>query len=214
VVRLRGKQAESLVSLRKIPVTYDGNARHNVANALAAAATADALRVPAAAISRGLCALRNEDNPGRANLYRVGEVTVLLDFAHNPAGLEALMPVINSLPAKRRLLVTGQAGDRGDADLRDFAQAIGSTEFDRIIIKRMDGHARGREVGEVAGIMRDAFLALGYAPRSLSTAKTELDATRAALRWARPGDLIVLLSHEKRDQTRELLAQQVEKHTP
>ena len=26
------------------------------------------------------------------------------------------------------------------------------------------------------------------------------------LRWARAGDLIVLLSHEKRDETRELLA--------
>lgn len=206
IVKMRGKQLTPIVSLRRIPITYGGKAKHNVANALAAAAVADVLRITAEDIAQGLSSLSNEDNPGRANLYDIKGASVFLDFAHNPAGLEALMPVIDALPAKRRLLVTGQAGDRGDDDIRAFAEAVGDTRFDRIILKRMDGHARGRDSGEVAAIMRDAFLNMGYAARSISTAKTELDATRAALRWARPGDLIVLLSHEKRDETRELLS--------
>lgn len=205
IVKLQGDKATPLQSIRKIPVTYQGRARHNVANALAAAATADALGLSVEAIAAGLAALRNEDNPGRANLYQIKGATVLLDFAHNPAGLEALMPVVNALPAKRRLLVTGQAGDRADADIRAFAAAVGETRFDRVILKQMDGHARGRAPGEVAKLMREAFIGMGYRARAITGAKTELAATRTAIRWAQPGDLIVLLSHEKRDETQSLL---------
>jgi hypothetical protein len=106
---------------------------------------ADALRIDTAVIAEGLCALSNDDNPGRANLYDIGGVTVLLDFAHNPAGLQALLPMAAACRRSARMLVTGQAGDRSDDDIRDFAQASGPLRFDRILIKRMDGHARGRE---------------------------------------------------------------------
>jgi cyanophycin synthetase len=203
IVRHRGKQVTPVISLKKIPVTHGGRARHNIANSLAAAAAASALRVPLDVIAQGLSALRNEDNPGRANLYEIRGATVLLDFAHNPAGLTALMPVISNLTAKRRLLVTGQAGDRGDADIREFALAIGDCAFDRIILKQMDGHARGRPSGEVAQLMREAYITQGYKPRSIAMVETEMDAARAAVRWAKPGDLIVFLAHENKARTRE-----------
>jgi len=206
LVRIEGDEKTSFVSVKRIPVAYGGAARHNVANALAAAAVADALGIDTAAIARGLCSLGNDDNPGRANCYDIDGVTVLLDFAHNPAGLEALLPVAAKLPAKRRMLVTGQAGDRSDEDIRDFARVAAPLRFDRILIKRMDGHARGRPEGEVAELMRQAFIDDGYSARALGRSRTELDAARAALRWARPGDLVVFLSHEKRDATREFFA--------
>lgn len=211
IVSHRGKQVTSIASVKKIPITFDGSARHNVANSLAAAAAAHALKIPTEVIAKGLADLRNEDNPGRANLYQIKGATVLLDFAHNPAGLSALMPVVNGLPAERRLLITGQAGDRGDDDIRDFAWAIGDTAFDRIILKQMDGHARGRASGEVAQLMREAYLARGYKARSIALVETELDAVRAAIRWARPGDLIVLLAHEHKARTREYLESLAEK---
>ncbi|EED32505.1 mur ligase family protein [gamma proteobacterium NOR5-3] len=209
--RIHAGKVEGFLSVKKMPLSYDGVARHNIANALAAAAVADALGIELSVIAKGLCALGNEDNPGRANLYTVGGATFLVDFAHNPAGLEALMPMIEGLPAKRRALITGQAGDRGDEDIRAFADASSSIHFDRIWLKRMDGHARGRAEGEVAALMRDAFIAQGHAAKSISLSKTELDATRAALRWVKPGDLVVLLSHEKRDKTREFLEARVAK---
>ena len=131
---------------------------------------------------------------------------MLLDFAHNPDGLAALLPIAETLPAKRRMLVIGQAGDRSDEDIRDFAQASAPLRFDRILIKRMDGHARGRAPGEVAALLRQEFIAMGYAARALGRPKTELDAARAALRWAQPGDLIVFLSHERKEATREFFA--------
>lgn len=200
--RLQGGRGESLCPLRDIPVCFGGAARHNVANALAAVAVADSLGLPAAAIRGGLCNFEHSDNPGRANLYRVGEVTVLLDFAHNPAGLAALLPIVQSLPARRRLLVIGQAGDRSDADIADFARAAAPVAFDRILVKRMEGHARGREAGAVAALLRRAFLDQGYPPAAVAQVKTELGAARAALRWAQPGDLVLFLSHEKREHSR------------
>lgn len=211
IILQRGKQVTPIASLKKIPVTFGGSARHNVANCLAAAAAAHALKIPPEVIAQGLSGLRNEDNPGRANLYQIKGATVLLDFAHNPAGLVALMPIVRGLPAKRRLLVTGQAGDRSDEDIRDFALAIGDTPFDRIILKQMDGHARGREPGEVAQLMREAYLTAGYNARKMTLVKSELEAARAALRWARPGDLILLLAHEQKARTREYLESLVEK---
>lgn len=206
LVRIEGDEKAAFLSVKRIPIAYGGAARHNIANALAAAAVADALRIDPAVIARGLCSLGNDDNPGRANVYDIGGVTVLLDFAHNPAGLEALLPVAAGLPAKRRMLVTGQAGDRSDEDIREFARAAGPLRFDRILVKRMDGHARGRAEGEVAELMRQAFIDDGYAARDLGRARTELDAARAALRWACPGDLVLFLSHEKREATREFFA--------
>ncbi|EAQ95752.2 UDP-N-acetylmuramyl tripeptide synthase [Congregibacter litoralis KT71] len=211
--RIEGGVGKSFLSAKKMPLSYGGVARHNIANALAAAAVADALGMDLEVIARGLCALGNEDNPGRANLYTVGGATFLVDFAHNPAGLEALMPMVEGLPARRRALITGQAGDRGDEDIRAFADASAALHFDRIWLKRMDGHARGRAEGEVARIMRDAFIEQGHSAKSISLSKTELDATRAALRWAKPGDLVVLLSHEKRDKTRELIESRIARGT-
>ncbi|MEE4278325.1 MAG: Mur ligase family protein [Halieaceae bacterium] len=206
LVRMQDGDRRAIVAVRDIPLSFDGAARHNIANALAAAAVADALGIDAATIAEGLCALGNDDNPGRANVYEIDGVTVLLDFAHNPAGLGALMPVIEKLPARRRMLVTGQAGDRSDQDIRDFALAAEPLRFDRILLKRMDGHARGRAEGEVAAIMRSALREAGYAAGAIGAAKTELAAARAALRWAEAGDLVVFLSHEKRELTQEFFA--------
>lgn len=201
---LKGQTA-NIVSAKKIPLSFGGVAKHNIANALAAAAVADALGIALDDIAKGLVALRNEENPGRGNVYSVGKVSVLVDFAHNPAGLQALMPIAQSLPAKRRLLVIGQAGDRTDTDIREYAEAAACMRFDRILIKRMDGHARGRAPGEVGALLRDSFLEQGYAGKSIAIVKSELDSVRAALRWAKPGDLVVLLSHEQREKTREFL---------
>lgn len=203
LTRITKKAEEPFVSVTKIPLSYDGAAAHNVANCLAAAAVATALGISLEHIATGLVTLTNENNPGRANVFDIAGRSVLVDFAHNPAGLEALVPMASKLPAKRRALVIGQAGDRPDEDLKQFAEAASGLEFQRIFIKRMDGHARGRGVGDVARLMRDSFIEQGYSAKNISIVKTELDAARAALRWAKAGDLVLFLSHENREKTQE-----------
>jgi len=147
------KQAASMQSVApvdRIPICFGGAARHNVANAMAATALAHALGIDRKAIRGGLEGMATDDNPGRANVYYVDGVKVLLDFAHNPHGMRAVMDMASQVEAKRRLLIIGQAGDRGDQDIRDLAGAAEGIHFDRVLIKRLDKYSRGRKQGEAA----------------------------------------------------------------
>jgi UDP-N-acetylmuramyl tripeptide synthase len=215
IVLMQGDAVTPVVSLKKIPICFGGAARHNVANALGATGLSTALSIEPAAIASGLCALRNEDNPGRGNLYQVGEVSVLLDFAHNPHGLRAMVELAAALPARRRALIIGQAGDRSDDDIRELAWAAEAIRFERVYIKKPERYSRGRPVGEAAAMLREEFLAQGYKARNLASSKTESSALRSALKWAEPGDLVVCLAHEDRDKVMaELDALQAESRKP
>ena len=56
--------------------------------------------------------------PGRLNFVEIGDVTVLMDYAHNPAGLRGLANFIGKLPHKYRTVVLNGTGDRRDDDIR------------------------------------------------------------------------------------------------
>jgi hypothetical protein len=56
-------------------------------------------------------------------------------------------------------------------------------------------------------MLRAAFREQGYPASAIADVRTELGAARAALRWAQAGDLVLFLSHEKRDASRAFFAQ-------
>ncbi|NND35587.1 MAG: Mur ligase, partial [Gammaproteobacteria bacterium] len=91
----------------EIPIAMGGAARHNVANALSAAALTDALGVGLSDIRDGLKTMLQDENPGRCNLYELDDRAVLVDFAHNPAAMKALFDMARAVPAKRRVLCFG-----------------------------------------------------------------------------------------------------------
>jgi cyanophycin synthetase len=144
-----------------------------------------------------------EDNPGRANLFERDGVRILMDYAHNPHGLKALFDIARTLPAERRLLLIGQAGDRDDAAIRDLAREAWTFQPDRVVIKEMPEMLRGRPAGEIPTLMADELLRLGAPPESVTKAGSELEAVREALAWSRPGDLLVLLVHAQRGEALE-----------
>jgi UDP-N-acetylmuramyl tripeptide synthase len=207
LVLARGGEKIQVIRTQEAPVTFGGAARHNVANALAAIALAAAIGIPTEDMAKGLRRIGNNprDNPGRTNLFEHGGVRILLDYAHNPHGLAALLEVARSLPAERRLLVLGQAGDRDDEALRDFARAALPFEADRIVVKELSEMLRGRPEGEVPAILEGELLRLGVAPERLERAASELEAVEQALAWARPGDLLILLVHSQRDAVLEVI---------
>jgi cyanophycin synthetase len=202
LVLMRGDQRTEITRIEEVPVTFGGAARHNVANALAAIGLASAIGIPAEAMAAGLRRVGNtpEDNPGRANLFERDGVRVLLDYAHNPHGLTALLDIARTLPAERRLLVLGQAGDRDDEALRDFARAALPFQPDRIIVKELPEMLRGRQPGEVTAILEDELRRLGIPAERIERAESELEGVRKALAEARAGDLVVLLVHTQREE--------------
>ena len=111
--------------VRDMPITLEGRAQHNIANAAAAALLASVAGVPLNGIRRALGTFGSDpsDNPGRLMVREVGGVTLVIDYAHNPDGMTSLCATAASLPAQRRLLLMGQAGNRDDAQVRALAAA-------------------------------------------------------------------------------------------
>jgi UDP-N-acetylmuramyl tripeptide synthase len=210
----QGDRRGAVMDARNIPLTLRGAARYNVANTLGAVLTAAALRkpdrtplIPLSAIRAALEGFESslERNPGRGNLIDVGGVHVLVDYAHNPHGMAALTQMISVLPARRRLIVLGQAGDRTDDALRALAQSAWALEPDRIILKEMGKYRRGRAEGEVCHVLEAELQALGAPMSMIERVETEAEATRTALAWAQEGDLLILLVHEKREEVLRVL---------
>lgn len=208
LVLWRGGARTPVVAVADVPIAFGGAARYNLANALGAIGVAAALGLPVEAMRAGLTGFDSspEANPGRANRWRFGTLTAIVDFAHNPHGIEALAQMAAGIPAPRRAIVIGQAGDRDDDSIREFARAAWAMRPDRVFVKEMTIYLRGREPGAVPALLEAEFRAAGAKPGALVRCASELEAVRAALAWAGDGDLLLLTTHAERDAVLALLA--------
>ena len=196
-----GAHERRLMAVRELPLAVGGLARHNIANALAAAAALHALGLSDGQIVLGLASFQpnTRDNPGRLNRFERDGVTIVLDYAHNSDGLRVLLhsaAPLKSADGRLWLIHTG-TGDRTDEQLREQGTIIGEM-VDRFIIKRDDAYLRGRQQGEIEPLMRNAAEAAGMA----HDAMIELDDNEAAVRYAlgeaRGGDVIAFTVHHER----------------
>ncbi|MDH3588177.1 MAG: Mur ligase, partial [Gammaproteobacteria bacterium] len=162
-------------------------------------ALCESLGIDCDAIIRGLRSFTADDNPGRGNLYDIGGVKVLVDFAHNPDAFGAIVNLASNLDANRRLIAFGEAGDRTDALIRDLATNAWKLRPDRIITLEVEKYARGRGRGEIEMLLHERFTELGAGREQLRHHETEMDALKDALDWARPGDLVIMLSLAERE---------------
>ena len=199
---LRGTRWQPLLSVDDVPITMHGVARHNCANALAAAALCHSLGASDEAIRQGLQEMQPNDNPGRCNVFHVDGYEVLLDFAHNPDAMAALFDIAEAHPAKRRVLCFGQAGDRTDAQIRELAQAAWSIGLDRVVISELAEYRRGREPGEVPRLLSEALVGAGAQTEQIHQYATEAESLADAMNWCEPGDLVIMLALGK---ARELI---------
>ncbi len=211
----RGTDTTRLMDVAGVPLTFEGRARYNISNVLGALLAAVSLRrdgrglIPLSGVRAALEGVRgtSDDNPGRGNLIELAGVSVLVDYAHNPAGLEALVQMAGAISSRRRLVVLGQAGDRTDEALRALARAALRLDPSRIVLKEMGQYRRGRPPGEVRRILAEELSRAGAAPDMVVSVDTEREAAESALEWAREGDLLLLLTHEQRAQVLDLLSE-------
>ncbi len=224
-----GRAWRPIAPIAEIPIAFGGAARHNVANALAAAGGARALGATIDEVGQGLrdFAPSADDSPGRLNVFRdaPGRVTVIVDFAHNEAGITALLDVAASLTsgpsgaargdgavgAARLTAIVGTAGDRPDDTLRGVGR-IAAQRADRLVIKETLHYLRGRSRASVIGELTTGARAAGWHgdipayPSETGALRAELDrADEAAGEGGR--EVIVLLCHEERAEVFALLAE-------
>ena len=195
-----GMDTKAVITLDSIPITLKGAARHNVANALAAVGVAVALGLPMESIRTGLRSFESnpQENPGRLNLFALGGAMAIVDFAHNPHGVAALLEMAAVMKPRRTLVTTGQAGDRDNESIRKLATVIAEAQPDKVIVKELEEYLRGRSPGEVPAIIIDELKKTGLPDDAIGRADSEMDAIRRALAWAEKGDLLLLIAHSKR----------------
>jgi cyanophycin synthetase len=185
---------EFIMKAGDIPATLHGVAEFNVANALAAIAMALAHGVPILTIRSAMSQFRStfEQNPGRLNVHDAHGFRVIVDYAHNAAGLEALGKVVRGLSHryKRTIGSVSIAGDRRDEDIVEMGRIAGSI-FDELIF-REDPYTRGRPRCEVMNLLKKGALQGGRSPEHMHLIAGEGASTAAALAMGRPGDLIVV----------------------
>jgi cyanophycin synthetase len=199
-----GSDPERLLPVVDVPVTLAGLSAHNLANALAATAAALGLGLARQAVVEGLRSFRPDPalNPGRMNLYSVpadgGTVTVVVDLAHNEAGLEALLAVSRGVvgPGGRVLLGLGTAGDRTDEILRSLG-ALAGRGADRVAIVHKQHYLRGRTEDSLEQQLRRGAAEVGV--HDLPTYPSELDGLEGLLAQACPGDVVAMMVHADRE---------------
>ncbi len=214
-----GPVEHRIVEVGRVPMTLGGLARHNVANALAAAGAARGLGVTLTQLRDGLIDFEpsSERSPGRLNLYRLGARIVIVDFAHNEAGVSAVLDVAEGIAggaAGRTASVTaiiGTAGDRPDDTLRGIGR-IAARRVDRVAIKETLHYLRGRSRESVVGEIMAGIAAAGRSTADVPVYESETAALRGELAH-NDGDradmprVLVLMCHEERGNVVALLTE-------
>ncbi|MCC6348709.1 MAG: cyanophycin synthetase [Candidatus Eisenbacteria bacterium] len=181
----------------EIPSTLDGRARHNVQNAMFAAAIAYAMGVKVEDIRQGLRTFDTtfELAPGRTNVYDRHPFRVIMDYGHNAAAIRAMCDLTDRMEVRgRRLCVLAAPGDRRDEDIAEIGR-MAAGHFDHYICRRDDG-LRGRKPDEVPRLLRAALLEEGVPAQKIETIPDEQQAVLVGLRMARPGDLLLIFADE------------------
>lgn len=157
----------------------------NVANALAAIATAVALDVDVEAIAQGLYDV--DAVPGRMTRVEAGPIGVFVDYAHTPDGLANVLRAARGVTAGRLICVFGCGGDR-DPIKRPLMGRIAREACDVAIVTSDNPRFEepSKIIADVVAGMRDA---------SGGDYEVVADRERAierAIAIARPGDVVVI----------------------
>ncbi len=190
---LVGSDARPIAELVDTPVTIAGVSSPNVQNAMQAASAALGIGLPEAAIVKGLrtFVLDPERNPGRANLFALNGRVVVIDYAHNEAGMIGLTEICNGLRRKGKeiWLAICTAGDRTDKILHDFAYRA-ARGADHVAVAELVRYLRGRERADIVERLRSGTIDGGA--HEVDVYPDELIALRRMLERSRRGDVVAV----------------------
>jgi len=162
--------------------TLEAAGRHNVANALAAAAVGVALELPLDAIARGLADARPVG--GRGIWKRAGEVTILDDtYNASPASVRAALDTLAARRAGRRaVVVLGdmlELGASSDEAHREVGRMVAALPADELV-----------GFGRASALAVEAARAAGLA--EAHHAPTFEDTVAHLLKRLTPGDVVLV----------------------
>lgn len=196
-----GNRREALVSAAAMPMSVQGHAMFNIANALAATAVLLATDFTLPKIAEALTTFVSDshNNPLRANVYNMGQATLVVDYAHNPAAYRALGRMARSLAGSvagagtsgKVIGVVTAPGDRRDADLRDVGRNC-AIDFNELIVYQ--SNPRGRADGQTGALIVEGIRQQLSGDGTAVQIDDVQQALAVAIAKCQPGDVLVFSS--------------------
>lgn len=201
VTLYRGTRRMRVMKAENIPLTHGGKATFMIQNILPAIIAADAQNI---AIQDMKAALQTfipsaAQTPGRLNLYTFKEFQVLLDYAHNRAGMRGLQKFIDAMEVSKKVGIIAGIGDRREEDNFEMGKIAGEM-FDEVII-RSDKDLRGQKEKSLMAMVEKGIQSVkpNYQPLVIPS---ETEALAHAIKHAEKGSLIVLCCDEVAEATK------------
>ena len=190
IFEVENGEDHEVVEAAEIPATMNGTADFQIANAMAAIAAARACGLSREEAGAAIARFRSDaENPGRANLYKVGAGYVMVDYGHNPEAFLAVCRMAAKWEGRRVTGIIGVPGDRDDSVV-ERAGRVAARGFHRVIVKE-DRDLRGREPGEVARLLCKAVND-EWPGTECRIVLDEIEALREELRVSEEGQVVVI----------------------
>ena len=191
---LKGNWKIRIEKVSEIPLTFGGKAIHNIMNTLPAGLSTYLFRnikVEDIRLALQTFIPSPVQTPGRLNLFQFKKFQFLVDFAHNPAGLELLCDFVSKMDGSPKIGIISGTGDRRDDDIRELGR-ISARHFDEIII-RQDKNLRGRTAEEIINLLVQGIDETKRKEIPLAIIQKEKDAIMYAYQNAPQGSLITIM---------------------
>lgn len=206
IVLIENEKQKNIVAIENIPATYKGQIKHNIANAMAAAALATGMDIDIKTIAKGLSEFGSSegDSLGRFDVVDDLPVKAVFDYAHNPPAISSFIDAVKSIKVKGKIIcAVTSPGTRPDFQIEDCAKTV-SGNFDHYICYERIDWRRGRPEGEITGLLEKGLLDSKIKNENISKAITLAEAMKEAARIAKKDDLIIVLGSEVRVSLPEL----------
>lgn len=176
-----------------IPLTFGGKAVFMIQNVLPAILTAFIRNFKMEDIRLALETFIPSpvQTPGRMNMFQFRKFNVMVDYAHNPAGFQAIARFLEKVEAKPKIGIIAGVGDRRDEDIIGLGQ-LAAKMFDEIIV-RQDRNLRGRTEQEIIELMLQGIKSVNE-NKAVKVIPLEREAIEYALKHAKKGSFIVICS--------------------
>jgi cyanophycin synthetase len=191
---MKGTWKIRVIKVSEVPVTYGGKALHNVMNCLPAVLSTYFWRnieIEDIKLALQTFVPSSAQTPGRLNMFQFKNFQFLVDFAHNPAGLELLCDFISKLDGEPKVGIISGTGDRRDEDIKELGRISGRS-FDEIII-RQDKNLRGRTAEEIVSLLVAGINETKTKDIPIEIIYNEKEAIMHAYNNAKQGSLITIM---------------------
>jgi cyanophycin synthetase len=174
-------------------LTFGGKAKFMIGNILAASLAAYLFGFKTEGIRLSLETFIPSPalTPGRMNIFYFKNFTVMIDFAHNPAGFIAINEFLSTINSPKKIGIIAGVGDRRDQDIVEVGR-MGAIMFDHIII-RQEKNLRGRLEEDIVGLIIQGIKSVDKNV-TFETVPKEIEAIKHAISIAEPGTFITALS--------------------